>query len=819
MDEILTRLTCEHHKLDGIVLDEDIGSHGTQHLHTILRNQLFKEDKDRMKIERYLSKLDNNGKAKIKYVRPKRYGRVCPEHGIGLQTLSRYIRHTIARENYIDIDMKNSAPMILLNVCKILDIPHKNLERFVNEKDQLIEAVMVRHRVNKDTAKELFLRLLHRGSYTKWIKDNSIVSTTEVPTIHFPKVFSTECGKIIKRLMELNPELVQWVQQEIVHKDKPNIPGTFISYYLNEIESRILEQTYLYLNENNVVLCNDGIMIMKRDDCNELLINLNQHIYNSTGMRIEFINKQMNEFLDISVKSNPNEPNTLETPEITETHGLKLYQEEFTTGLLSDHFEQTYDTWICVNGKGYCFRTFRWYEDTEEHSLLYNFLDSIFIQDLQKYSANCRTKILNSSSYNQDEINKLNLFDKNINKVRNIGFRKSLVKDVLNKIRNDTIEFDANPYIFCFNNCYYNIEKKAFYMKAKPGMYLRTTCGYDYDFDYDEDRIQELHDLLDTIFNEEVKEYYLSILKTGLVGKLYEHLFIATGRGGNGKSLLNSLMLKTVGNYGYILPSEFLLKSIPTGANPQIANLHKKRFVLSSEPDREKKMTASTIKDLTGNSEFNARSLYSIDCKVVNNMTLILEANDLPKMSEVNEAIDRRVRIVRFSNLFVGKDKFDMIDEETRQTGVYQANEYYKTDKFKEKYKQALFDILREHLEEHGYDVGVVPRECEKFNKSYLQGSDHAYQFVKENFICVEDGVSYTYLSEIYDVFVETSFYRNMSREQKKEMSRKTFIGEISNNLFLRKYFKGRDKRFNGKQLTKPALINWRRKTEMEMIE
>ena len=112
-------------------------------------------------------------------------------------------------------------------------------------------------------------------------------------------------------------------------------------------------------------------------------------------------------------------------------------------------------------------------------------------------------------------------------------------------------------------------------------------------------------------------------------------------------------MLKSVGNYGYILPSEFLLKGIPTGANPQIANLHKKRFVLSSEPDREKSIMASTIKDLTGNIEFNARSLYSTDCKVVNTMTLILESNDVPKMSEVNEAIDRRVRIIPFNNLFV----------------------------------------------------------------------------------------------------------------------------------------------------------------------
>ena len=81
----------------------------------------------------------------------------------------------------------------------------------------------------------------------------------------------------------------------------------------------------------------------------------------------------------------------------------------------------------------------------------------------------------------------------------------------------------------------------------------------------------------------------------------------------------------------------------------------------------------------------------------------------------------------------------------------------------------------------------------------------------------MEDGVSFTPLNEMYEVFIETSFYRNMSKEQKRAMSRKNFIDGISNNLFLRKYFKDRNKSFNGKQLSKPALINWRRKTEQEM--
>lgn len=822
MDDFFTRITMAGvNTLENIEMMENIGAHGVNILHKILDHEMFNntlEWNEGMQLRGYLKKLDENGKARIRYTRKYGYGRVNCEKSLGLQLIRRGIRHTIAKDKYIDLDIKNCFSTILKNVCENLKIPHDELSDFIDNRDRYFNEVMQFYEVDKEKAKELFNSILNNGKIETWKKTHDVRNKNDLKII---KKFKTENTKIVKKLMELNPDYLKFVDS-VRDKKKGNRHGSFIFWYLSEIECRILEKSYFFLKENygignNAVLCNDGIMIFKNHYRNDLLEKLNAHIYKELDMRVDFIEKPMNEFLDLSNISlqkqlaNPNE----EEYEIPEKE-IEIYDQEFTTGLISDYFEQLYENWICVNNRAYYFKVFRWYEDTEENSLLHNFLDNTFFKDLQKYSSKIRASILNSESYSKEKIDKLNIFDKNINKIRNINFRKGLILDILNKIRDDNVEFDKNPDIFCFDNCYYHIQKKAFYIKGKPKMFLKNTCGYPYDFDYSDQRIEELHDLLDTIFNQDVKNYYLSILKTGLIGKLSEHLFIATGRGGNGKSLLNSLMLKTVGNYGYILPSEFLLKSIPTGANPQIANLHKKRFVLSSEPDREKQITASTIKDLTGNTEFNARGLYSSQCKVINNMTLILEANDLPKMSEVNEAIDRRIRIIPFSNLFVGKDKFDKIDEETKKTGVYQANEYFKTTAFQEKYKQALFDILRIEIEEHGDEISAIPKECEKFNKTYLQDSDYIYQFIEENYECDNQGDGYIYLKDIYDLFIDTSYYRNMSKEQKRAMSRKNFIDSISNNLFLRKYYKDRKKYINGTRLDKPALIQWRRKTEQD---
>ena len=51
--------------------------------------------------------------------------------------------------------------------------------------------------------------------------------------------------------------------------------------------------------------------------------------------------------------------------------------------------------------------------------------------------------------------------------------------------------------------------------------------------------------------DKEVRDHYLTVLATGIYGKVIQHFFIAKGVGGNGKSVINSLMMRCVGKYGY----------------------------------------------------------------------------------------------------------------------------------------------------------------------------------------------------------------------------------------------------------------------------
>ena len=72
-----------------------------------------------------------------------------------------------------------------------------------------------------------------------------------------------------------------------------------------------------------------------------------------------------------------------------------------------------------------------------------------------------------------------------------------------------------------------------------------------------------------------------------------EKFVIASGSGGNGKGVINELALDLFGQYGYVLNNTVLLRPLGSGPNPEIANLHNKRFVISREPNSKYKNSSS----------------------------------------------------------------------------------------------------------------------------------------------------------------------------------------------------------------------------------
>jgi phage/plasmid-associated DNA primase len=187
-----------------------------------------------------------------------------------------------------------------------------------------------------------------------------------------------------------------------------------------------------------------------------------------------------------------------------------------------------------------------------------------------------------------------------------------------------------------------------------------------------------------------------------------------------------------------------------------------------------------------------------------------MECNELPLLNEVNDAICRRIRVVSFDSKFVDRDVYN---ETIDKTGIFVKNPYYTTDDFRNKYKQALFEILRPYFMNfinNNLELPPLPKICKIKSSNYLACSDDIYEWFSTIFEKTNDNnIEPIKISEIYDSFTISSVFQNMSKIDKRKYSSKYFHEKIQTNLFLKKYYKPRDSYFNSKRITSPSIVGF----------
>lgn len=246
------------------------------------------------------------------------YGRVFPEHSLGLYSIRRQIRHTLAKNKYIDMDIKNCHFEILYQLCKQRNVYPVYLKKYIVKREKYINCLMNTYLINindinkrKDMAKQLFIRILYYGSFDKWLEENKLEYNEEFEYINnFIKELSRELGILGHKIIKDNSKLDELVKIKKEQKSKDlsyNRKGSVVSYYLQEYENRILECIYKFLSDkkiidiykNDCVLCADGIMIIKNKFYDGLLEELMNEIKTKFDFDLTLITKAMDEdYLD-----------------------------------------------------------------------------------------------------------------------------------------------------------------------------------------------------------------------------------------------------------------------------------------------------------------------------------------------------------------------------------------------------------------------------------------------------------------------------------------------------------------------------------------
>ena len=170
-----------------IILNEIVDK---EKLKYILDNNDYNQEINNL-AKNYYDSLDEIGRKRIQYKQiykcQNRY------YGVGtcLSYLKKEIRNSIMPKNIKDIDMINTHPVILLNLCQKNNISCNILKNYVENRDLILNSFGN----NRKSVKELFLTILNGGFKEKCSDDNRInnyLKLLEKEIIEIQKYFYVE---------------------------------------------------------------------------------------------------------------------------------------------------------------------------------------------------------------------------------------------------------------------------------------------------------------------------------------------------------------------------------------------------------------------------------------------------------------------------------------------------------------------------------------------------------------------------------------------------------------------------------------------------
>ena len=372
-----------------------------------------------------------------------------------------------------------------------------------------------------------------------------------------------------------------------------------------------------------------------------------------------------------------------------------------------------------------------------------------------------------------------------IDRLKTISYKREIIETYKEYNSRRDINFDDKWWLFGFNNKVYDM-KECEFRDYKPEDYITITTGYDYR-EPTEDEVEFVYKLLIQIMPIETeRETFLDILASGIDGRCPEKFIVFNGGGGNGKGVIDDLMLKMMGNYGMLGNNNLLFENSKMGSNPEKANMHKKRYIVFREPSANKKFENSTIKELTGGGTFSARGHFESETQKDLNNTMICECNEKPLFKDkITDAEIRRLIDIYFRASFTTDES--LIDESKY---IYRADPYYKTTEFQEKYKFALFKIIVDrhkiYYHKNNSVIKLSPSIVSR-TQSYLESCCDVVGWFKDNY--TEDNSKYCTMKDIYELFKISEIYLEMSRNKKENYSKVKFFELLRTNIFFKRYY------------------------------
>lgn len=202
--------------------------------------------------------------------------------GRSLQNMPRNLRNLLAGPYYVDVDMVNAQPTLLLQVCEMNGWPCEALRGYVENREALLQDVMRALSCSRDDAKE---------------KATAIVfgSTATPPVALLP--LATELRSTLLSVQAANPKAAAMLASK---RGSVNLSGCVTAYVLQTIERACVDEMRASLARRGYdmgCIIHDGGLVRKHGDETELpddiLRAVEEDICASTRFRVKLLCKPM----------------------------------------------------------------------------------------------------------------------------------------------------------------------------------------------------------------------------------------------------------------------------------------------------------------------------------------------------------------------------------------------------------------------------------------------------------------------------------------------------------------------------------------------
>jgi len=255
-----------------------------------IRNQLIK----------YRNKIQNE-EIKVNYYNSRiKRGRLYAQNSLSLQNFKKEIRHALAKDLYLDIDMENAHPNFIVQYCISRNIKCSYLKFYVKNREKVLKKVMSKHKITREQTKKLFLRLCYLGKY-KIVEDEETDEGYEPKDKYYwVENFAKEMKEIAKRVCNIEKDIYSLMEKNEDIREYKNIKASTLSVLCQDIENKCLMEMYNFFKKNGHTvgtLCFDGMMVESTPEIKrniyQILEECETRVYNKTNYNIKLTVKPM----------------------------------------------------------------------------------------------------------------------------------------------------------------------------------------------------------------------------------------------------------------------------------------------------------------------------------------------------------------------------------------------------------------------------------------------------------------------------------------------------------------------------------------------